>query len=59
MRGEADSVFGRRTDVGQGRLSTRCGICCSRPHNMLWGGEEAGAPGGIRTPDLLIRSQLL
>ena len=23
------------------------------------GGEEAGAPGGIRTPDLLIRSQLL
>jgi hypothetical protein len=26
---------------------------------MLWGEEEAGAPGGIRTPDLLIRSQLL
>ena len=27
------------------------------PH-MLWGEEEAGAPGGIRTPDLLIRSPM-
>jgi hypothetical protein len=26
---------------------------------MLWSEKEDGAPGGIRTPDLLIRSQLL
>jgi hypothetical protein len=25
---------------------------------MLWGEEEDGAPGGIRTPDLLIRSPM-
>ncbi len=28
------------------------------PRNRLWSGEEAGAPGGIRTPDLLIRSPM-
>ena len=43
----------------EARLSTRCGVRWTLHPHMLWGKEEAGAPGGIRTPDLLIRSQLL
>ena len=43
----------------EARLSTRCGVPWTLLHTMLWCGREDGAPGGIRTPDLLIRSQLL
>jgi len=42
----------------EARLSTTCGTLRSRPHNILWSEEEDGAPGGIRTPDLLIRSPM-
>jgi hypothetical protein len=43
----------------EARLSTTCGGPSPPPHTMWWCGEEAGAPGRIRTRDHLIRSPKL